>query len=235
MIGVVELTIDELAQRVGMTNRNVRAYQTRGLLPAPEIRGRTAFYGSVHLERLEAVRTLQSDGVSLDQVARLVELMPSARGEQLRALARASEAPFEDEEPLLVEAERLLADFGDGATPELMAQAAERFPHVRALEDGRYEVRSQRLYQAAIELSRLGVPLTAIFELTENGWEHASAVAEAFVELFLKHIGSVDGDRQRTDEVLGAIERLRPLAGESVVALFSMAMSRAIERAINEQ
>ncbi len=40
----VDLTIDELAQRTG-TVRNVRAHQSRGLLPPPEVRGRTGYYG----------------------------------------------------------------------------------------------------------------------------------------------------------------------------------------------
>ena len=35
------LTIDELAQRTGLTTRNIRAYQSRGLLPPPEVRVRT--------------------------------------------------------------------------------------------------------------------------------------------------------------------------------------------------
>jgi hypothetical protein len=34
-----DLTIDELAQRTGMTVRNIRAHQSRGLLPPPEVRG----------------------------------------------------------------------------------------------------------------------------------------------------------------------------------------------------
>ena len=35
-----EMTIRELAERTGMTVRNIRAHQTRGLLPPPVVRGR---------------------------------------------------------------------------------------------------------------------------------------------------------------------------------------------------
>ena len=35
-----EVTIDELARLTGATVRNIRAYQSRGLLPPPEIRAR---------------------------------------------------------------------------------------------------------------------------------------------------------------------------------------------------
>src|SRR6185437_14658101 len=40
-----ELTIDELARETGMTVRNIRAHQSRGLLPPPEVRARTGYYG----------------------------------------------------------------------------------------------------------------------------------------------------------------------------------------------
>src|SRR3954447_4702107 len=54
-----EFTIDELAARTGMTVRTVRFYATEGLLPAPERRGRVAYYGAPHRMRLELIRTLQ--------------------------------------------------------------------------------------------------------------------------------------------------------------------------------
>lgn len=36
----MDLTIDQLAQRVAMTARNIREWQTLGLVPPPEKRGR---------------------------------------------------------------------------------------------------------------------------------------------------------------------------------------------------
>ena len=39
------LTIEELARRVGLSTRNVRAYRTAGLLPPPTLEGRTGRYG----------------------------------------------------------------------------------------------------------------------------------------------------------------------------------------------
>src|SRR4051794_34695752 len=54
--GAADLTIDELAQRTGMTVRNIRAHQSRGLLPPPEVRGRTGFYGPDHVARIELIQ-----------------------------------------------------------------------------------------------------------------------------------------------------------------------------------
>ena len=60
------LTIDELARETGMTVRNVRSHHARGLLPPPEVRGRTGFYGPEHVDRLRLIQELQSEGLKLE-------------------------------------------------------------------------------------------------------------------------------------------------------------------------
>ena len=66
------LTIDELAREAGLTVRNVRSHHTRGLLPPPEVRGRTAFYGPEHVERLKLIAQLQDEGLKLAGIKRLL-------------------------------------------------------------------------------------------------------------------------------------------------------------------
>src|SRR4051795_3140534 len=95
--GTADLTIDQLAQRTGMTVRNVRAHQSRGLLPAPEVRGRTGYYGAEHIARIELIRELQADGFSLELIGRLIGAAGSS-GEVLR-YTRALRAPWVDELP----------------------------------------------------------------------------------------------------------------------------------------
>src|SRR5947207_14828139 len=92
-----DLTIDELARRTGMTARNIRAHQSRGLLPPPEVRGRTGFYGSEHLARIELIRELQAEGFNLDAIRRLIEAGSGSSLEVLR-FTRAVRAPFAAEE-----------------------------------------------------------------------------------------------------------------------------------------
>src|SRR5207248_10687665 len=74
MGGVSEgpMTIDELARAAGTTTRNVRAYQTRGLLPSPRIVGRVGHYGAGHLARLRLIAKLQDQGFSLAAIDRLM-------------------------------------------------------------------------------------------------------------------------------------------------------------------
>ncbi len=59
--------------------RAIRWYQSSGLLRRPEQRGRTAFYGPMHLAEVVAIKRLQSEGHSLSDVqARLLGLADDA-------------------------------------------------------------------------------------------------------------------------------------------------------------
>ena len=62
-------TIEELAAATEMTVRNVRAHQSRGLLPPPTVRGRVGFYGPEHFERLRTIRQMQAEGFNLSAIA----------------------------------------------------------------------------------------------------------------------------------------------------------------------
>src|SRR5271166_4727299 len=101
------LTIDELAQTTGLTVRNVRNYQSRGLIPPPEVQGRVGYYGAEHLAQLQLIREMQAQGFNLAAIAHLLE---QARGaeEQVLGFTRSLMAPFESETPEVVERADLL-------------------------------------------------------------------------------------------------------------------------------
>src|SRR6266540_7412663 len=92
------MTIDELARRTGMTVRNIRAHQSRGLVPPPEVRGRTGYYGEEHLERIELIQELQADGFNLESIRKLLEGAGGSSSEVLN-FSRTLREPFEDEQP----------------------------------------------------------------------------------------------------------------------------------------
>lgn len=64
-----EFTIEELAQRAGVARRTIRYYIARGLLPGPMKAGRGAGYKQEHLRRLEEIRNLQANGLTLVEIA----------------------------------------------------------------------------------------------------------------------------------------------------------------------
>src|SRR3954465_5711203 len=90
----VALTIDELARETGLTVRNVRSHHARGLLPPPEVRGRTGFYGPEHVQRLRLIQELQQEGLKLEGIKRLL----GDSGERLLALKQAAGEPPETPE-----------------------------------------------------------------------------------------------------------------------------------------
>jgi DNA-binding transcriptional MerR regulator len=66
------LTIDELAAAAGMTVRNVRNHQARGLIGPPRLQARTGYYGDEHLERLKLIRAMQAEGFNLEAIRYLL-------------------------------------------------------------------------------------------------------------------------------------------------------------------
>jgi DNA-binding transcriptional MerR regulator len=232
------LTIDELARRVGMTVRNVRAHQSRALLPPPEIRGRTGYYGPEHVARLELVKDLQAEGFNLEAIRRIVERAPASSSANVLDFTRAVAEPFTDEQPEIVDAEHFVERWGKQATPETLARA-EKLGVVRPLGGDRFELLSPRLERASEELARLGVPLEVALEVIATLKRHAEAVAKAYVRLFLEHVWLPFEERGEPEEswpeIREALERLRPLAGESLVAVFQVAMTGAVEQALERE
>src|ERR687888_910372 len=116
------MTIDELARRTGMTVRNIRAHQSRGLVPPPEVRGRTGYYGDDHVARIELIKELQADGFNLESIRKLLEGAGGSSSEVLD-FSRALRAPFEDEQPEIVSAEEFAERWGGPLDPGLMERS----------------------------------------------------------------------------------------------------------------
>jgi len=227
-----DLTIDELARTIGMTVRNIRAHQSRGLLPPPLLRGRTGYYGPEHVARLELIQELQTEGFNLDLIKRLLEEAGGSSSEVLRfkhALAR----PFDDEQPATVGIAELIAQWGTADPAHLMK--ALSIGLLRQLPDGRFELPSPRLAKAGQELQRLGVSLERSLEFTANVREQADRLAQTYVGLFLETVWTPFERAGLPSEgwpaVQEALERLHPLASESLLAVFGMAMKDAVDRA----
>ena len=232
---MANLTIDELARETGMTVRNIRAHQSRGLLPPPEVQARVGYYGPDHVARLKLIAEMQADGFNLRSIERLLS---DAHGAADAALGfkRALTQPFESEEPEVVSAEELAERFPE-QTAETLAKA-ERLGVLRALGEGRYEAPSPLLLRAAEEVTERGVPRSAGLAVVEKLKRHSEAVAQAFVELFLEGVWrpfeQAGLPEERWPEVVESIERLRPLASEALLAVFHQAMTREVEAAFGK-
>lgn len=226
------LTIDELAQRVGMTVRNVRAHQARGLLPPPEVRGRTGYYDEDHVARLELIQDMQADGFNLAAIRHALEALPAGAGPEALAFRRRVVAPWTDEEPELMDRATLIALMnGD----EAMLDEAARLGVVRALDGERVEVPAPTLIRAGAEVVSLGVPLGEVLKLQKELNRHLGAIARAYVRLYVEYVWRPFVEAGQPEEmwpqVRDALDRVQPLAGDALLATFRLAMETATTEA----
>ncbi|PQA42771.1 MerR family transcriptional regulator, partial [Amnimonas aquatica] len=139
-----EFTIDELAQAAQMTVRNVRAYQDRGLIPPPEIRGRTGIYSDAHLARLRVIGPLLARGYSLSNISELIEAWEKGHDlRQLLGLEQAITTPWAEEVPAYYELSELMTLFQRQMTPETLARAVQL--NLIQVDGARFKVPSPRL------------------------------------------------------------------------------------------
>lgn len=231
-----ELTIDELAQQTGATVRNIRAYQSRGLLPPPTIRGRTGYYGHDHITRLRMIQAMQGEGFRLDAIQRLLQ-QPGGAGEQIFNFGRALLNSFGDQTPEFATSEQLEERFGAPLDGRLVRKA-EKLGLLRSLGDERWEIRNPTLMAAGERLAAMGIPLSHALAVAEQIDRHTRAIADAYVRLFLSDVVGGDGLGDRPPEdwarLNETLQQLRPLAVEAVRAGFEQAMSDAVERQVEK-
>ena len=230
------MTIEELAERTGMTPRNIRAHQSRGLLDPPIVRGRTGYYDAEHIARIELIRELQSEGFNLEAIRRIVESAGDSSGELLD-FTRVVRGPFDDEEPEILTSEEIAGPWGGGLPDDRLMERVERLGLMRPLGDGRYEVISPKLLAAGVAMADLGIPPEVALDALEALRERSLALADLFTDIFSERIWAPfdRAGRPKEDwpEVRNSFETMRPIATEAFLAAFRLAMEEAGEKAIS--
>lgn len=165
------MTIEELAAQVGMTVRNVRAYNSAGLLAPPTLRGRLGLYGEEHLAQLQVIRTLRNQGISLERIKALVRQGGDSDrigswhrlGELAQTLAWhiPSDAPPQQQPVADIE-----ALWRHPFTPAL-AESMMRSGLQRMLADGMVEHLSPGLRPVGVRMATLGLPLPTVLAAQE--------------------------------------------------------------------
>jgi DNA-binding transcriptional MerR regulator len=229
-----KMTIGELARRTGMTIRNIRAHQTRGILPPPEVHGRTGYYNEDHVSRVELTREMQAEGLNLEAIRRVLESSEGSSREMVD-FARAVRAPFEDETPEIFDEDELASAWGAEKFDSKLLQRGERLGIMRQLPDGKIEVISPRLQRAGAALVELGIPPQAAVAAAAEMRRHSEGVSRTFVELFVKEIWEPFDRAGRPEEdwpkVRQALDRMRPLASDALLAMFQITMGEATDKA----
>ena len=176
------MTIDELARRVDMTARNIREWQTLGVLPPPQRRGRIGIYSDDHMSHIERIKSLRAQGFPLDVIRRILDQSGESAPE-VRRLAGEVLSPanltgsmemkrLDLAEQFGPEAERYLADCG----------------LIELVNDELLVVTDTRTFGYVEKLIALGLPLDKVAGALAHMTNHQIASMQAFVELYRDEI-----------------------------------------------
>ncbi len=230
-----QMTVEQLAYETGMSVRNIRNHQSRGLLPPPEVRARTGYYGPDHVARLRLIQEMQAEGFKLSAISRLIG-EHGADADRFVGLRQAVSAPFDDEAPEVMTREELAERFGND-DPKVLAKAL-KLGLLIDLGDERYEAPSPTLLRAAEEVTGMGISLAAALSTIEKLSRGSRSSARAFVSLFLDELWKPFDAAGRPDEdwpkMIAAIERLRPIAVDAMVATFRLTLTEEVDKAFGE-
>jgi DNA-binding transcriptional MerR regulator len=225
-----KLTIDDLAHASGVTVRNIRAYQARGLLNPPEVRARTGYYGSEHEARLELIKDLQAEGMKLDTIKKLLDTTGGTTEQVVAFIRRIRQLFAEEERQISTVAE--LAERFEGTDPAMLKRA-QKMGLLREVGEDQYEEISPRLMRAAADLHQLGIPLSRSLDVVDQLGRHAAGIARVYVDLFLDEVWKpFDTSGRPTEQwprVYETIESLRHISGEAMVAVLEMAISERLD------
>lgn len=184
------LTIDELAKATGLSARSIRAYQTKRLIPTPEMHGRVAYYTERHRDLLLLIKELLEQGLNLNAISLLLQQEAGREHMMSRIRERASHATATPDDiyiPVLDDQIEQLKSKDPSAVEQL-----ERSGLIRKRRDGKYET-SAALFSNARELFALGIPNTEIAEIyihfaamtrALSKSQNPSAAADVLVNLF---------------------------------------------------
>ncbi len=212
-----EYRVDDLARAAGMTVRNVRAYQERGLLHSPARRGRTSWYDETHLARLRLIGQLLDRGYTSAHIAEFIATWEAGHDiGQTLGLETALLAPASGEIAEELSVAELVAMFG-GVFDQEAIDAAVRMGVISPAGAERFAVLSPRLLRAGAELVAIGVPLLSVLELGAELRLRVATVASLFVSAVGPYIvgdhqpGWVPNDEEMA-RIARLVEQMRPLA-----------------------
>ena len=234
-----QLTIEELAAQTGMTVRNIRSHQARGLLAPPQVRSRVGYYGAEHVLQLRLIRELQDQGFNLNGIKRLLEETPDTAERLLRVRRSVRAQQRGDQRAETMTAIELGQRFDlEPAEGRQLLEVAIRLGILIPLGGDNYEAPNPSLLAVGDEAVRSGIPLRAALEVIEELQRHSDAVSRSFVKLFIREVwkpfARADMPEERWPEIEDAIERLRPAASQAMVTIFQERLSSRIEGAFEE-
>jgi DNA-binding transcriptional MerR regulator len=207
-------------------SRTIRFYQSRGALMPPEIRGRVAYYGPPHIERLKLIAQLQDRGLRIDAIRDLLTSID--RGEvdlaEWLGVEQQVQAPWANDQPRTVTEEELY-ELAGSRRPGLLADLL-RNKMIERRGDV-YLVESPALLAIGMRLEAIGVDLRTGRHAEDVVRKHVGRAASELVEMFVEGFG--DG-AIAPKEFGPGFSALRALGMDAVRIIFGRAMEQQLRK-----
>ncbi|WP_433577965.1 MerR family transcriptional regulator [Nocardia brasiliensis] len=250
MAADTEFTIDELAREAGTTVRSLRVYHERGVLPPPQVKGRTGFYGDEHLNRVRTIGRLLDRGIKLNGIRELLEAWD--RGDDLGDVLGVPDqephahsgvpaalpdpaAPIADVDETLIAATELADLYRDVPNGFARVVAAGLY---EPLDAATYRVADRPLLRIVEQLCSAGATPVQALDEVERLQGDCDRIARRFVETFertawqaFRQSGRTAADR---NDLAERVAGTRILPGQAAADLVGRFIARYLERDLPE-
>ncbi|HTI77398.1 MAG TPA: MerR family transcriptional regulator [Mycobacterium sp.] len=229
----MEMTIDELARRVDMTARNIREWQTMGVLPPPGRRGRVGIYTDDHMARIERIKALRAQGFPLEVIRRMLE----RSAESAPDVRRLTSEVFDPANPT-TSMELKRADLAD----KLGRDAERRLAAcglVQVVDDELVLITDTSTFDYVEKLVAIGMPLAKVAKVLTEMADHHAASVRALVGLYREEVWKPFVRSGLPTEEWHAIadktSQLRPLAIGLGIQVFRRAIDEVVGKVAAEE
>ena len=222
--------VDDLARVSGVTVRNIRAYQERGLLHPPTRRGRVALFDDTHLARLKVITSMLSRGYNSDHISEMLGAWQSGMDlgqvlgiESALIYTDAHDAPRTVSKPTAV-------DLAGGAEDlKLLISAGLVEP-----AGNRVKLLRPELMKAFAEMRGYGMTTAQLLEVYQAVAPEVDRITEILVTAGAEHVAHLFdvGSEPTTgdlEELVEMLQRFRSLAMTSVTSTLTESIDRTVE------
>jgi DNA-binding transcriptional MerR regulator len=224
-------TIDDLAAVSRVPSRTIRFYQSKGALQSPKIKGRVAYYGPEHLERLKLIASLQDRGLRMDAIRELVSRIDKGELDvnEWLGIEQQLQASWANDTPRTA-SEHELYELAGTRRAGLIADLVRTKLVTR--HGDTYFVRSPALLHVAMKLENAGVDLETAAEGGEILRKHLSRAASDLADYFIKHARDGFEVHGHAHDMATVMSALRPMGMEAVRVIFGQEMERVLRKMV---
>lgn len=221
------LTLEELAERSGVSPRTIRFYQGEKLLPKPDRDrrdGRLARYDTGFIDRLRLIGELRDRGLKLPAIRDLLaEGDASTRVADWLGLDNSLRGSWRLDAPRLIERSGL-AELLANAAPGTQGQLEEA--HLLVRHGDAWLAPNPNLLDLTLRLLGEGIRIDLVIEAGAILQRHLAKAANELIDLFVTALDQGFGNGVDTATLADA---LRPAARDAAQMIFGQELERAVE------